>query len=160
MRKKPLYRKVNTRAYGVHHWKGGDAKHDRNTKTGTNRSMKKGVQRGRDYTPLFKFLLSKVGQDWDAVYSEACARLDDTEPIFWMVHLGDDSEHIHDYVRIGDHSCYSQLIVDEDNKLQKYNPDYQGETIITDADWTWTFNGRVLPKNQNQHGLLTHRQSL
>ena len=89
MNKKPLYRKVNTRAYGVHHWKGGDAKHDRNTKTGTQRSMKKGVQRGRDYTPLFKFLLSKIGKDWDKVYSEACARLDTPEPISWMVDTGE-----------------------------------------------------------------------
>ncbi len=29
--------------------------------------MKRGVERGLDYTPLFKFLLSKVGSDWDSV---------------------------------------------------------------------------------------------
>ena len=49
--------------------------------------MHPGRQNGLDYTPLFRFLLSKVGQDWDAVHSEAVARLDRQEPIYWMVAL-------------------------------------------------------------------------
>ena len=36
---------------------------------------------------MFKFLLSKVGADWDSIFSEAKRRLDKPEPIFWMVAL-------------------------------------------------------------------------
>jgi len=48
-------------------------------------SMHGRQQRGLDYTPLFFFLLSKIGQHWDEVYSEAISRLDRPDPIFWMV---------------------------------------------------------------------------
>ena len=33
------------------------------------------MQRGLDYTPLLHCMLSKVEQNWDAVYSEAHSRL-------------------------------------------------------------------------------------
>src|ERR1039458_7285436 len=84
---KPLYRKVNTRARGVHHNSGGDAKYDRHTKDGMNKSMSKDVQRGLDYTPLYRFLLSKVGQNWNEIHSEAVSRLDNEEPIYHLVAL-------------------------------------------------------------------------
>lgn len=118
--KKPLYRKVNTRARNVHHGPGGDFRHERNTKRDRGPLPKRGTMRsnprqGLDYTPLFKFLLSKVGEDWDAVFSEAVARLDKQEPIFWMVALL-ESEH-QDYVRIGESSYYSGLYVDKENRL-------------------------------------------
>ena len=85
--KRPLYRKVNTTAHGVHHAKGGDYRDQRNSRTTKDdeilrRSMHGGYRRGLDYTPLFKFLLSKCGQAWDDVYSEAVKRLDRSEPIF------------------------------------------------------------------------------
>lgn len=91
--KEPLYRKVNTRARGVHHRKGPDFGWQRNTKAETTAKadgvlrgkMRQGVLRGLDYTPLFRFLLSRVGQDWDKVHFEALSRLDRAEPIFWMV---------------------------------------------------------------------------
>ncbi|MDP1183677.1 hypothetical protein Q6285_30915, partial [Klebsiella pneumoniae] len=73
-------------------------------------SMKKGVRRGLDYTPLFRFLLSRVGQDWDEVYSEAVARLDLKDPIFWMVALREMDEQ--DYIRAGEASYFSGLKVD------------------------------------------------
>ncbi|MFX8020124.1 hypothetical protein ABTK57_20225, partial [Acinetobacter baumannii] len=70
MRKEPLYRKVNTTAHGVFHRFGEDfSTMRRSVNAGEVRldaiSMKKGVRRGLDYTPLFRFLLSRVGQDWD-----------------------------------------------------------------------------------------------
>ncbi len=79
--KKPLYRKVNTKARGVHHNSGGKAKwdrkaKDRRTKGGSNGSMHGREQRGLDYTPLYKFLLSRIGQDWNVIHSEAVSRLD------------------------------------------------------------------------------------
>ena len=61
--KKPLYRKVNTRARNVHHKFGQDYSKSKRTKR-PDTSMKRGVRRGLDHTPLYKFLLSKVGQDW------------------------------------------------------------------------------------------------
>ena len=88
--KKPLYRKVNTTARGCHHQSGQDFKHERHTKKGEQLNkqsvkMKRGVERGLDYTPLYMFLLSKVGKKWDDVYSEAISRLDKSEPIFYIV---------------------------------------------------------------------------
>ena len=47
--------------------------------------MHSGQRHGYDYTPLFKFLLSRAGKNWDDVYSEAISRLDQEEPIWWMV---------------------------------------------------------------------------
>ncbi len=71
-KKNPLFRKVNTRTHGVRHHFGGDYKQFRNSshqnKTSLG-SMHGKQQRELDYTPLFKFLLSKVGEDWDAVHS-------------------------------------------------------------------------------------------
>lgn len=66
-------------------------------------------RQGLDYTPLFRFLLSKVGQDWDAVYSEAVSRLDTPAPIFWMV-----AEHEADQeavVRLGENAYFSGLLI-------------------------------------------------
>ena len=140
---KPLYRKVNTKARGVHHYKGSDAKYDRNTKSGVKKSMKKDVQRGLDYTPLYKFLLSKVGEDWTKVHSEAINRLDCEDPIFHLV-AEDDSEK-RDYVRCGESSYYSGLYVDENNKLQKVNPNFKNEDLTPSCDCcTHTFNGKIL----------------
>ena len=82
---KPLYRKVNTRAINVHHQSGSDARHDRNTKQGLKKSMRRGAERGLDFTPLYMFLLSKVGQNWDDIYSEAVSRLPYSDPIFHLV---------------------------------------------------------------------------
>lgn len=154
-KKKLLYRKVNTRARGVSHWKGGDAKYDRNTKKGLKKGMNQGVQRGLDYTPLFKFLLSKVGEDWDLVYKEAKSRLDKDEPIFWMVAKYEND--MTDYVRIGDHAYYSKLYVDENNKLQKVNSNFNMNNLYTCSCCTWTFNGKVITnKKAETHGIFTH----
>lgn len=93
MDKKPLYRKENTTAHNV--WRnnlGGHYRHQRNTKSeihseATRGSMHGIKHHGYDYTPLFRFLLSRVGGDWDEIFSEAVSRLDRQEPVFWMVAL-------------------------------------------------------------------------
>jgi len=102
-RKKPLYPKVNTRARGVHHNFGGDYRNSRNKDAPIG--MRQGIQRGLDYTPLFRFLLSKVGSNWDKVHSEAVSRLDKQEPIYWIV--AKDKESSDDYVRVGESSYFS-----------------------------------------------------
>lgn len=143
---KPLYRKVNSKARGCDHHKGPDAKNDRNTKKGIKKSLKKGARRGLDYTPLYKFLLSKIGQDWTAIHSEAVSRLDKQEPIYYLVKLNKEG-HSYDTVRCDESSMYSALYVDENNKLQKVNPDLKNEHLFPSCSCcTHTFNGTPLVK--------------
>lgn len=87
--KKPLYTKINRTTRGIHRMNaGGEYRDERNSKKqpeGNRKSMGKKEKRGLDYTPLYKFLLSKVGQDWASVHSEAVSRLDCEAPIYHMV---------------------------------------------------------------------------
>jgi hypothetical protein len=117
MTKKPLFRKVNTTARGIDHRHGGDFSDIRNTKAqksfqGSHQSMHGKHLRGLDYTPLFRFLLSKVGSEWDGVYSEAVSRLDRPDPIFWLVARSEHERR--DCVRIGESTYFSGMYVDED----------------------------------------------
>lgn len=124
-RKKPLYRKVNTRTHGVRHGDGGDWRSSRNTKAvkqdlSYNGSMHSHHRHGLDYTPLFRFLLSRIGEDWDETYSEAVARIDCSDPIFWLVARSDEERKA--YVRLGESSYYSGLYVDEQKRLALVEP--------------------------------------
>lgn len=141
--KEPLYRKVNSTAHGCHHDKGGDYSDTRHsTKQNTKVKMKQGVARGLDYTPLFKFLLSKVGQDFDAVYSEAVSRLDKKDPISWMVVSDLSLETFRN-----ENSFFNTLYVDEQNILQKVNPNLTVNDITPQCNCcTYTLNGKVIPK--------------
>ena len=144
--KEPLYRKVNTRARGVAHNKGGDFKYARNKKRETLEHVKgtmySGKERGLDYTPLFKFLLSKVGSNWDEVFSEAKSRLDKTDPIFWIVALQESEKK--DYVRVGPSSYFSGMYIDDNNILQLTNPALHAEGLTPFCQCcTHTFNGKV-----------------
>ena len=105
------------------------------------REQQRGGQRhGLDYTPLFRFLLSRVGEDWDTVFAEAAARLDRHEPVFWMVARSEAEEK--PFVRIGESSYYSGLFVDEDNRLRLVDPDLRVEHMEPGcACCTHTFNG-------------------
>lgn len=157
--KKPLYRKENSKARGCNHMTGPDAKHQRGTKLGIQKNMKQGKQRGLDYTPLFRFLLSKVGQDWTAVYKEAKSRVLDESEIFYMVQ---DEKPIRPYVRFereltvstyftyGESTHFSRLFVDENNILQKVDPNLKNEDFAPSCPCcTFTFNGKPLTKKFN-----------
>ena len=148
-RKKPLYRKRNWRVFFGHKKDDGDAKYSRHTKKGMRRSMK-GKNWGRDYTPLLKFLLSKVGQPFDKVHSEAVSRLDKEEPIWYMVKK---EKKGNGYFRYGESGLWSSLYVDEDGILQKIKPDLtiKDLNIHWDAVWheTLTFNGKVIKQNKS-----------
>jgi len=145
MQKEPLYRKVNTVARNVRHDFGGDARNERNTKAAkssdaTHGTMHGKKRRGLDYTPLFRFLLSKVGCDWAEVHSEAVSRLDQPDPIFWLVALHEHERR--DVVGVGESSYYSGLYVDEEGKLQKVNPSLGPEHVKPFCSCcTHTFNG-------------------
>jgi hypothetical protein len=129
----------------IHHFVGGDFRDQRHTKqqkqfAGTQQTMHGGKKRGLDYTPLFKFLLSKVGTQWNDVYSEAIQRLDRTEPIFGLVALHEHEQR--DYVRIGESSYYSGLFVDQDGTLQIVNPSVSPSSLAPACQCcTHTLNG-------------------
>lgn len=150
MKKNLLYRSVNTRTHGVHHGSCFAYRYERHTKSAkrslsTRASMHSHQRHGFDYTPLFRFLLSKVGQPWDKVFSQANARLDRPEPVFWMVALHENDKD--EYVRIGESSYYSGLWVDEAGLLQKVNPQLTPEQIKPICGCcTHTFNGVVFPQ--------------
>ncbi|RQO69398.1 hypothetical protein DBR43_15035 [Pedobacter sp. KBW06] len=148
---KPLYRKENkvslSNKYNVS--TGSEYRYQRRSKAFLNddrnhKSMTSGKY-GYDYTPLFKFLLSKVGNDWDKIYAEAKNRLNDPAPIFWMVALHESKRR--NIVRVGDSTYYSGLFVDDNGILSIVNPNissselpdpYPGETL--------SFNGLVIDK--------------
>lgn len=155
-KKEPLYRKENTKARNHHHRVGGDYRHERHTKAAkeseefeeTHLSMHGKKQRGLDYTPLYRFLISKVGKEWTKIHSEAVSRLDKSEPIYYLVAQHDDEKS--DYVRIGDNSYYSGLYIDENNILQKVNPNFTAHhleehfrDVMCDC-CTYSFNGQTL----------------
>lgn len=144
--KEPLYRKVNTRARNVRHNFGGDFKYSRRKKSETLEQIKGAMygkkERGLDYTPLFRFLLSKVGSKWDEIYSEAKSRLDKTEPIFWLVALNENDRK--DFVRLGEATFFSGLYVDNGDILQFSNPNFEVKDMKRYCSCcTHTFNGRV-----------------
>ena len=145
MKKQPLFRKVNTTAHGVHHRFGGEHREERKSRSAqesdaTRTSMRGRVKRGLDYTPLFRFLLSNVGENWNEVFSEAVQRVDRREPIFWLVALRADEEQ--DYVRIGEASYFSGLRVDAEGLLQIVNASVGPSSLVPQCGCcTHTFNG-------------------
>jgi hypothetical protein len=142
--KEPLYRKVNTKARNVHHNFGGDFKYSRNKKRETLEQTKGTMfgkqERGLDYTPLFRFLLSKVGSEWNQIFSEIKTRIDRTEPIFWIVSLNHNEKK--EFVRVGESSYYSGMFVDENGMLQLSNAELKATELEHYCDCcTHTFNG-------------------
>lgn len=146
-RKEPLYRKENKSSLSTHYYvrTGEDFRHDRNTKKmkifddheGSFKPMKSGKY-GFDYTPLFRFLLSKVGKKWDDVYSAAVERLNDTKPIFWMVELVPTKS----IFRFSESTNYHTLTVDENGILVYVDKD---ATITASCPCcTHTLDGRVV----------------
>ncbi len=143
--KSKLSRKVNTTTFNVHHNFGGDfkdARHKKETLELTKGKMSGKKERGLDYTPLYRFLLSKVGSDWNEVFSEAKSRLDKSEPIFWQVALTEEDKK--DFIRIGESSYFSGLYVDNNGILQLTNPQLQAKDMKPYCDCcTHTFNGKL-----------------
>ena len=146
-RKKPLYRKVNTKAHRVHHHFGGDYRDHRSAKEFKS-SMSQGKQRGLDYTPLFRFLLSKVGQSWDKVHSEAISRLDKEQPIYYLVAL--NRSQAQEFVRVGESTYYSGMYVDDNGILQLTAPDLTVNDLKPFCGCcTHTFNGKRFTQKYN-----------
>ncbi len=103
--------------------------------------MKSSLKHGMDYTPLFQFLLSRVGYDWDETYREAVARLDRPDPIFWIV--AKPRERRCSVVRVGESTYFSGLYVDEENKLARVDPNLSVNDLKPSCSCcTHTFNGQ------------------
>jgi hypothetical protein len=146
MHKEPLFRKVNTKTHGVRHGLRGEYRHERNTKAekcseATHRPMHGKKHHGLDYTPLFKFLHSKIGENWNEIYSEAVSRLDRPDPIFRLVALHEHERK--EYVWTGETSLFSDLYVDEKGRLQLVNPNLGPEQMMPLCHCcTYTLNGK------------------
>ena len=142
-RKDSLCRKVNTQTHGVRRHTGGNYRTDRKADalSELTRSSMHGKHRhGLDYTPLFQFLLSRVGADWDSVYAEAVSRLDRAEPIFLLV-ARQESER-REIVRVGESTYFSGLYIDEAGILRMVNGDRRAEDLDPYCSCcTHTFNG-------------------
>jgi hypothetical protein len=146
LEKKPLYRKENTTAHNV--WRnnpGGHYRDQRNTKAQSRSEAMRGSMHGikhhvYDYTPLFRFLLSRVGGHWDEIFSEAVSRLDRPEPVFWMVAIHEEDRE--DIVRLGESAYFNGLFVDGQKQLQIVNPQLTAEDMKPHCRCcTHTFNG-------------------
>lgn len=145
-----LYRSVNTTTRHQSNNPGAEYRWERNGKKVGNELLAKRVtmhgrqKRGRDYTPLFYFLIKHIGKPWDEIFSEVCGRLDTTEPVFWLV-----ARHEHqrrDLVCIGGSSFYPGLFVDENGILQQVNPSISGKDVkVTCRCCTHTYIGEPVP---------------
>lgn len=149
--KKPLYRKVNTRARNVDHNFGETFSKKRGKKQKGNEHKMIKTNRGLDYTPLFKFLLKNVGKKWNDVHSEAVKRLDKQEPIYYMVKM---NKLENEYFGVDESSYYNTLYVDDNGILQVINPKFNETTLEPSCPCcTHTFNGKKFTKkyiNQNK----------
>lgn len=149
-KKSPLFRKVNSKARNARHGNGGEARWNRNVKgTAENPShflkVKSNHRHGLDYSPLFKFLISRVGKPWASTHSDATSRLDKEEPIFWLV--AKSKAEARELVRIGDSSYYGGLFVDEDGILQQVDPDVTASDFLPGCPCcTHSYNGTRLTR--------------
>lgn len=110
-----------------------------------------GAQIGWDYTPLFKYLLSKVGQPWNEVYREIKPRLNSVVPIYWMVHRYRNVGNLSGYIRVGESTYYSTLYVDEKGLLQYVDKTINETTLEPSCKCcTHTFNGKKFTKKYKE----------
>lgn len=114
-----------------------------------NGSMHSHHRHGLDYTPLFRFLLSRVGNDWDETYSEAIARIDRSDPIFWLVARSEEERQA--YVRLGESAYYSGLYVDGNKRLALVDPTLTVNDLKpTCGCCTHTFNGERFTQSYDE----------
>jgi len=148
-RTEPLYRKEKKTGLSTHYYvvTGSDYRRTRNSKKqkefdGHKQPMNTGKW-GVDYTPLYRYLLSKVGQKWADVYSAVCARLpiEHREAIGYMVVTDTDNP----YFRYGENSYFSTLTV-KDGILVKVDGEksFIPPPPIKSVCSTYTFNGKVI----------------
>lgn len=131
---KPLYRKVNRKSsYQCRctEAKGGRFAWARHSKAmrqfdgrrlPTRNAKSPYMTDGYDYTPLYRYLLSRVGEPWDDIYAYVKPRLNTTEPIWWLVSRTGFPKDNLSFCRIGEGSYWSRLWIDPEGRLQKVDP--------------------------------------
>jgi hypothetical protein len=114
-----------------------------------------GAQLGWDYTPLFKYLLSKVGLPWKEVYKDVKARVNSTVPIYWMVNRYKNVDSLLGYIRVGESTYYSSLYVDDKGILQFVDKSINENTLEPSCNCcTHTFNGKRFTKKYKEKPIL------
>ena len=110
---------------------------------------------GWDYTPLFKYLLSKVGKPWNDVYKDVKPRLNIIIPIYWMVNRYKNKDELLGYIRVGESTYYSSLYVDEKGLLQYVDKTINEHTLEPSCKCcTHTFNGKRFTKKYIERPIL------
>lgn len=157
--KKPLWRKVNTCTYNVHH-RSSFKEYERGKKEDllTKSKMTIGRQHGIDLTPLFGFLRKNAGKKWDLVKSEALSRLPEyfsrNDPFeYSLISLEEFNDLTEDkiktcFFRYGESTYFSMLYIDKEGVLQLVNPNWN----VTDLKpychcCTHTLNGKEVPRH-------------
>lgn len=143
---KPLWRKNNRdkRVMKSH------SKYDKNKKNGVKHSMSS-HKNGRCFKPLYNFLLSSVGKNFDVVRSEALRRIEscDAARLYDIISRDTDTENIEAITRISESSTFSTLYIDSDNILRVAHPEICNEHISpTCYCCTHTFNGKPIKHKQ------------
>ena len=165
MDKKPLYRKINKKTHNGwasytfrkerYRFERGKKQNYLPEHSPIKRSSS--FTTGYDYSPLYHFLLTHVGQVWGPVFQECQYRLDKLSPMTYMV--VNVNEHgivvdnhpdgvLPDFFRCED-SYWSTLWVDEKGILQFVNKDFNLEDIVDTLkyptkEFTITWNGRPI----------------
>ena len=138
--KKPLFRPENKTTIQTKYYirRGGKHKHTRNTKEfksfdGNRWKMHSKGNLGLDYTPLYNFLISSVGKNFDEVYAEACERMSGLghnykEEIFYCVEKNTYIENGNVYDskgelvsciwRSGESSYHDKMFIDDNGVLR------------------------------------------
>lgn len=111
----------------------------RHSKNGITQKMKKRINYHLDYTPLFKFLLSKEGEKWEGVWRECQKKVDTVEPVLWMVQnirlngLPKHDKCLEEYDKsfgYEEGSYFSTMYVDENGILQVVDKNYKESTPL------------------------------
>jgi hypothetical protein len=138
-RKEKLYRKENKSSLSSHYnvVSGGEYRHERHSKKNKdfeNAPRKTSMVSGKfqyDYTPFFRFMIAKVGTNFDAACSEAKPRMDYRffEVLGWIFSGLNPHENDGDnsMFRCGESTTYPRLIVDENGLIQFKDPNYHNE---------------------------------
>lgn len=162
---KPLYRKVNRKCLHCYDAKASHYRWQRNTKK-ENKLIEDSVSHGKmhkrpsiftshkyDYTPMIMYVLNRVGEDFDKVYSDVCKRIEgEGKVLFNKMVSKKPKEELNDYFRYGEGSYYSQLYVDDENKIQKINPNLSNISPHYGSEWGESLNGKPLSLQGNNSG--------
>ena len=104
------------------------------------------MKHGYDYTPLFRYLLSRVGDLWEDIYTYVKPRLNTTEAIWIMVSRSGYPQES-SYFCLSEGSYWSQLWIDDEGRLQRVDPT---QANASPGCWchTYSFNGSRIGGNR------------